>query len=398
MSPGGNFVVVWASYNQDGSGWGIFGQRYNSQGLAVGGEFRINTYSPSDQTYPDVAMDANGDFIVTWTSSGEDGSGWGVYAQRYNAAGAAVGGEFRVNTTTKGDQTYPSVAMDSVGDAIIVWQSQNQDGSGWGIYGQLYNASGVVVGGEFRINTTTSGDQTSPGVAMDSAGDFTVVWVCMTQGSGPTVDAQRYNSQGATLGGEFQVNTTLEASVSHPAVAMDLSGDLLFTWSSYFNPASAQWNVYGRQFNSNGVALGSEFQVNTSAGYNQMDSNAAMNNQGQVVVGWAGGSTQDSAGIYMQRFTISFVGLESPSGDTLYAEGEKAEAHARHEPHTGRGWSAGRLPRSIGGRAGQVVHATTKTSHLWSGASHRFHFPFRGTRGRPAGHSIGGSTGASAPA
>ena len=46
-----------------------------------------------------------------------------------------------------------------------------------------------------------------------------------------------------------------------------------------------------------------------------------MNNQGQVVVDWAGGSTADSAGIYMQQFTISFVGLDSPAGDTFYAKG-----------------------------------------------------------------------------
>jgi hypothetical protein len=214
MSPGGNFVVVWASYSQDGSGWGIFGQRYNSEGLAVGGEFRVNTYTAGDQNYPDVAMDASGDFVVTWASFGEDGSGWGVYAQRYNASGAAVGGEFRVNTTTLGDQTYPSVAMDSGGDFTTAWQSQNQDGSGWGIYAHRYYASGAPAGGDFRVNTTTGGDQTSPSVAMDTAGDFTVAWVCMTQRSGPAVDAQRYNSLGGALGGEFQVNTTRETSLT----------------------------------------------------------------------------------------------------------------------------------------------------------------------------------------
>ena len=57
------------------------GQQYSSLGLPVGGEFRVNTYTTGDQSYPDIAMDQNGDFVVTWASSGEDGSGWGVYAQ-----------------------------------------------------------------------------------------------------------------------------------------------------------------------------------------------------------------------------------------------------------------------------------------------------------------------------
>jgi Matrixin len=408
MSPGGNFVVVWASANQDGSGWGVFGQQYSSLGVAIGGEFRVNTYTTGDQSYPDIAMDQNGDFVVTWASSGEDGSGWGVYAQRYSASGAPIGGEFRVNTTTTGDQTYPSVSMDSAGDFVIAWQSQNQDGSGWGVYAQRYNASGSKVGGEFLVNTVTGGDQTSPSVAMDGTGDFTIAWDSLSPGGGPVVDAQRYNSLGATVGGQFQVNTLVEANLTHPSVATDQSGDLLFTWSSYTNPATAQWNVMGRQFNASGVALGPEFQVNTSVGYNQMYANAAMNNQGQVVVDWAGGSTADSAGIYMQQYTISFVGLDSPAGDTFYAKGSRAEGHSRpvHHPiqhkHRDRATRSTDhhhlahqpLHRHAKSSTGQVVEAAIQTKHPWSRAASRFHFSGRGVRsGGLAGSSAGGSSG-----
>ena len=64
-------------------------------------------------------MDADGDFVVTWSSHGQDGSGWGVYAQRYNAAGVTQGGEFRVNTTTANTQGSPTVAMDADGDFVV---------------------------------------------------------------------------------------------------------------------------------------------------------------------------------------------------------------------------------------------------------------------------------------
>ena len=37
-------------------------------------------------------MDAQGDFVITWQSNNQDGSGYGIYAQAYNAAGLAVGG------------------------------------------------------------------------------------------------------------------------------------------------------------------------------------------------------------------------------------------------------------------------------------------------------------------
>lgn len=60
----GNFVVVWSSFNQDFSSWGVYGQRYDANGIAQGGEFRVNTFTLTEQQNPAVAMDADGDFVV----------------------------------------------------------------------------------------------------------------------------------------------------------------------------------------------------------------------------------------------------------------------------------------------------------------------------------------------
>ncbi len=38
------------------------------------------------------------------------------------------GPEFQVNTYTTGDQESPDVAMDGAGNFIVVWQSYGQDG------------------------------------------------------------------------------------------------------------------------------------------------------------------------------------------------------------------------------------------------------------------------------
>src|SRR5207247_9923883 len=118
-----------------------------------------------------IAMDSTGNFVITWASNLEDGSGWGIYAQRYNSSGVAQGGEFRVNTTVAADQQYPAVAMSADGKFVISWQSTAQDGSGFGIYAQRYNAAGVAQGSEFQVNTSTTSDQQSPAVAMDDFGD-----------------------------------------------------------------------------------------------------------------------------------------------------------------------------------------------------------------------------------
>ncbi|MBI2228370.1 MAG: DUF4347 domain-containing protein, partial [Deltaproteobacteria bacterium] len=154
----------------------------------AGGEFRVNTATSDRQATVDggfysgttndsgspraVASDHSGNYVVTWSSKNQDGNGWGIYAQRYNAAGVAQGGEFRVNTTTNKDQVHSSVAMDEAGNFVIVWSSNDQDGDNWGIYAQRYNAAGVAQGSEFRVNTYTSKEQLAPSIAMDSGGNF----------------------------------------------------------------------------------------------------------------------------------------------------------------------------------------------------------------------------------
>src|SRR3954469_25832274 len=94
---------------------------------AAGAEFRANTFTTGDQASPSVAADGDGDFVVAWQSSGQNNH---IYAQRYNSAGAAQDLEFRVNSNLTFAQSVPSVAIDADGDFVVVWQSTNQDGYG----------------------------------------------------------------------------------------------------------------------------------------------------------------------------------------------------------------------------------------------------------------------------
>ena len=173
----GNFVVTWASANQDGSGKGIYAQRYDNNGKTLASEFRVNTTTANDQQSPTVAMDNLGNFTIAWASNLQDGSGWGIYAQRYDNNGNARGTETQVNTTTMGDQINPSAAADSNGNVLVTWTSSGQDGSGLGVYGQIISgANGTKVDGEFRVNKTTAGDQQASSVAVGKLGKGVVVW------------------------------------------------------------------------------------------------------------------------------------------------------------------------------------------------------------------------------
>ena len=102
----------------------MYGQRYDAAGTALGGEFQINSYVSSHQHFSTVAMDAAGNFVVTWSSYAQDSSVNGVYGQRYDAAGTALGGEFQINTYVSSNQQYSTVAMDAAGNFVVTWSSR----------------------------------------------------------------------------------------------------------------------------------------------------------------------------------------------------------------------------------------------------------------------------------
>src|SRR5881396_2298102 len=128
--------------------------------VPAGGEFRVNSYTTGRQSDARPGMEADGDFIVVWESNAQDGSGYGVFGQRFAASGAPRGSEFRINAYTTGAQWQPAVTMGSRGDFVVVWASQ--DGSGMSIQGRRYDTAGNPIGGEFLIDTLPTGFQTYP--------------------------------------------------------------------------------------------------------------------------------------------------------------------------------------------------------------------------------------------
>jgi hypothetical protein len=123
--------------------------------IKIGPEFLVNTYTSDSQTQSSIASLADGGFVVTWTSYQRDGSESNIYGQRYDANGNRVGLEFQINTHTSNTQSNPSVAPLAGGGFIVTWDSYEQDGSSYGIYGQRYDANGVRISSEFPINTYT---------------------------------------------------------------------------------------------------------------------------------------------------------------------------------------------------------------------------------------------------
>jgi len=308
MNSGGDCVVAWQSEGQDGSGWGIYAQQFDAAGAMRGAEIQVNSTTDSWQTNPRVGLDEAGDFVVVWESAGQDGSLGGIYGQRFGPDGAKQGEEFRINTTTEDWQYQPAVAMGRDGGFVVAWTSRGSDGSGDGICTQLYSASGEALGGELHVNTHTAGDQSNPEVGIDGAGDFVVTWQSYGEdGDGWGIFGQRFNAEGKAAGDEFRVNTTTGSWQSEPAVMMNGTGESVVSWQSLGQDGSG-WGVYAQRYDAAGLAEGDELRVNSFWAGNQKRPGVALERDGGFAIVWQSEEQDGSGyGVYVLRFTSAGV-------------------------------------------------------------------------------------------
>jgi len=180
-SSSGDFVVVWQSFSQDGSNYGIFGQRFSSGGSPAGREFQVNSFTSLHQRSAVVGT-GNGNFIVAWESLFQDGNGFGIFAQRFTSDGTLLGSELQVNSYTATDQRFPVIGVGGDGRFVIAWQSAGQDGHSYGVFARRFTSTGLATGTEFQANSYTFHSQRHPAVGMDPInGTFLVVWQSETQ-------------------------------------------------------------------------------------------------------------------------------------------------------------------------------------------------------------------------
>ena len=324
MNDDGTFVIAWEDDNLDQDSSGIFAQRYGADAIKLGTEFRVNTTIEESQSDPAIAIDGLGNFMITWVSNKQDTSKDGVYGQRYDSNGNLVGDEFLVNTTVEDDQRNPAIAMNASGDAIIVWESSEQDGDGRGIYGQRYDSTGAPVGTEFLINTETSDNQDNPSVAMDALGNMIVAWESTGQdGSGSGIYAQRYDNQGNPDGDEFRVNSVNDGNQTSPVVDIDGAGNFIIAWVDDTQGGNGN-NLFARQYDNKGKVVGDEFQVNSTTANDQGDVALVINDDSDVLLVWESDSQDtDGKGIFGQRYEITTKGVTDPNVVPLKGTGQE---------------------------------------------------------------------------
>jgi len=311
MEPGGNFVVVWSSYGQDGSSNGVFGQRFDANGGPLGQEFQINATSSGNQTEPAVAMDAAAGFVAAWHGPGfNDGDEEDIFVQYFDPDGVALGGEILVNHITSGRQLYPDVAMGRNGAFVVVWESENTPEEGKkAIYGRICDCNGMELGDEFLVNEE-SAECRYPVVAADANGCFAVVW--LDDRSSNLILARLFDANGLPRTDTIEVSTVPLSSVTRPSIAMNADGYFVVAWDGDPNLAGLD-DIHARLFDPNGEPFGEQFFVNTTIDGPQRYPQVAINNVYDFMIVWE--SRIDPNVNERDIFGQCFNGLCEPVGE-----------------------------------------------------------------------------------
>ncbi len=261
----GRFFIVWQSDGQDGDDFGVFGRRLDAQGQPIGDEFRVNTYTTGSQGAPEVSADTSGNFIVVW--NGEAGGGRSdILAQRFDASGATVGGEIRLNEDTSMDQGGAAVALADDGSFLAIWSNVQR------LVTRSFDDRSIPTTGDFELSRN---DPTYPNYGTTSFfrrgtealpnGNFVVVWhESYYSGYGYAYSDQIRGAVFDELGG---LDDLVDISFSAPAeqhrgghVAPTADGGFVTVWGGYTYYAVYS-QVLGRRFAADGTPQGDFFDV-----------------------------------------------------------------------------------------------------------------------------------------
>jgi hypothetical protein len=305
----------------------IYARFLSSSNTWVTGDVQVNAATNRFQASPAMATLLNGNVAIVYASVGQAGAGSmaDVYLQMFTPNGNKVGGEIMVNQFAANNQRSPTVAALPNGRLVVGWVSEQErftDASNGipsvDIYGRVFEASGAPVGDEFRVNANDKICAT-PDFTAAADGGFLASWMekdLAVRNNGWDIFARRFSSAGVGSA-ETRVNTQLYGDQYAPKIRR-VGSTYLNIWGSLAQDGSRE-GVYGRYLNDDGTVSGNEFLVNTTTLGSQMHQ-VLGSDGGRVLAAWTGiGAGPTGFDVYGQKYadpTVAVVGVNNPAFNT----------------------------------------------------------------------------------
>ncbi len=301
----GTVCALWPHVSIDGaSGWGfavcwiddrngeydVYAQRFDAGGAPIGGNLKVNSDIGYSQRSAFVGTGSNGHHAFAWEDERNAGTAL-LYARLFQPDGTSPNPEFAVDKN-EGSllQMCASCGIERNG-GIIAWMDTRY--SSWGdIFAQFIDTLGNLIGNNILVADDTTGEAYNPDVAV-GGGSAIIVWVDNRNGS-YLLYGQRYGLDGTPYGSNFQISKAdLDAPIY--GVSADRDGNFAVVWMRHDN------NIMLRRYNNAGIPLTDTIVVNDvrdNAGYPDV----AMDPDGNFVVVWNDWNADGTYDVYMQLF------------------------------------------------------------------------------------------------
>lgn len=244
-----------------------------------------------------VAVDRKGRVVLVWESPNQDGDGWGVYGRRFDASFKPLGDEFRLSDWTQGDQRRPQVAVHPDGDFMVAWAGRGKQGIG--VYYRLFDAEGKALRGETRVNVDPVSHPQVTSLVVESRGDFLINWTVFGPGSRSTGFVQRVGRSGEPIRKPVQVTPRVGCTHGECRVASGPGG----RWAAAFCDPEDFDVIWARVFDENDSPLGDPIRASISSDGPRGISGVAVDARDNLLVVWAGHGVSDAnGGIFCRRY------------------------------------------------------------------------------------------------
>ncbi len=279
---GGHVMIVWQG--PGAAGVDVFARLFDPNGRPLTNELRVNAGIPGQHTCPRVAASENDPFVIVWESEYADTDApASVWGQLLDAFGSKQGTEFLI-AQDNWPCRYPDVAMDARGNFAVTWLL---DRSSRSVRGRLFDPEGIALSEAFEVSEIDFSSITRPTIAMNSQGLSVITWDGDPNlASLDDIHARRFEPNSTPQSGQFLVNAVRDGAQQWPRVAINDVNGVVVVWQSDSNDPNLATDVFARRFDAGGRPSGRQVHLNTYVWDKQRYPDVAMATDGSFVTAW----------------------------------------------------------------------------------------------------------------
>jgi len=299
----GNFVVTWAD-DRDGNG----SYQVRARGFAPDGseriaEFVVNSVATGQQRSPAIAMAPDGRFVIAWKDDPQNDDDYQVMMRGFAADGSQLFADMSVHDDDQGDRKRPALGMDGSGNFVVAWQDDGDGNGSYQIHARGFDASGVPRYSRVVVNTVATGQQKKPSIGVATAGSFVVAWQDDQENDGDFDIMARTFAADGTAQTEWTVASGGQRR--DPAVSMAPSGAFAIAWEDD-GDGNGAYQIKAATWTATGAEWMAESTINKDSSGDQVNPDIGLADDGTMVVLW--GDDMDGNGLGQ----IVGVGFDAP--------------------------------------------------------------------------------------